>query len=93
MFTAIACGLTAWENVMRASCQKPAVTATCEVYEEEAAAICALVAFRPQLICVQAKWEMDELAKNVAIKGVYQTILLHYKELSPADKASDPFYC
>jgi hypothetical protein len=34
-FTANACGLTARENVMRASCQRPAVTATCEVYEEE----------------------------------------------------------
>jgi hypothetical protein len=43
MFTANACGLTAWQNIMRASCQRPAVTATCEVYEDEEAAIFALV--------------------------------------------------
>lgn len=45
MFTANACGLAAWQNVRRASCKRTAVTATCEVYDDEEAAISALVCY------------------------------------------------
>lgn len=45
MFTANACGLATWQNVRRASCERPAVTATYEVYETEEAAICAPVCY------------------------------------------------
>jgi hypothetical protein len=62
------------------------VVAKCEVYENEADAIFALLAFKPQLICVKSKHEMMELAKNDCIKRQYQIILLHYRELPEDDK-------
>jgi hypothetical protein len=71
---------------MRASCRRPAVAAKCEVYQNEAAAIVALLAFKPQLVCVKSKHEMMELAKNDCIKRRYQMILLHYRELPGDDK-------
>ena len=65
---------------MRASCRRPAVVAKSEVYENEAAAIFAL------LICVKSKHEIMELAKNDYIKRQYQSILLHHRELPEDDK-------
>ena len=91
VLVANSCGIASWEHDMRASCRRLGVTATCQVYEDESAAICALIAFKPQLVCVKSKRDMDELAKNPAIKTTYQSILLHYRDLAADEKVSRSF--
>ena len=50
LLAASACGISGWTHIMRASCLRPAVDASCHVYDNEAAALMALLEFRPQLV-------------------------------------------
>jgi hypothetical protein len=83
-----ACGLQAWgpHPVIRASCRRPAVVTSCHVYDNEAAAIQAIVYFRPQLLCVKSKADIDYLQRNFAIKKAYREVLPHFKELDAVQK-------
>lgn len=87
-----ACGLQAWgpHSVIRASCRRPAVATSCHVYEDEAAAIQAIVNFRPQLLCVKSKADMEYLQRNSFIKKAYRDVLPHFKELDAIQKV--PFF-
>jgi hypothetical protein len=44
------CGLNEWSRCVRASCERPAVKASMTVYDDEGAAIMALIDFKPQLV-------------------------------------------
>ena len=46
------CGLSEWSRCIRASCKRPAVNASMTVYNDQDAAIMALVSFKPQLVRV-----------------------------------------
>jgi hypothetical protein len=87
-----ACGLQAWgpHSVIRASCIRPAVATSCCVYDDEAAAIQAIVNFRPQLLCVKSTADMEYLQRNSFIKKAYREVLPHFKELDAIQKV--PFF-
>jgi hypothetical protein len=84
--TANACGLPSWDQVVRASCARPAVQSDCVVYADEAAALHALIQFKPQLLCVKTKAEITALMSSSVIKKAYICVLPHYRDLDDANK-------
>ena len=84
--TANACGLPSWDQVVRASCARPAVQSDCVVYADEAAALQALIQFKPQLLCVKTKADITALMSSSEIKKAYQCVLPHYRDLDQVNK-------
>lgn len=80
------CGLTNFGHTIRASCRRPAVKFSLEVHENEEAALFALVRFKPQLLCVKTKADIDRLKANALIKRTYRDVFAHHRDLSQAEK-------
>ncbi len=80
------CGLTNFGHTVRASCRRPAVKSSLQVYENEEAALLALVQFKPQLLCVKTKADIDHLKANALIKRTYRDVFAHFRDLSQAEK-------
>jgi hypothetical protein len=81
-----AIGLSKWDEAIRASCMRPGVSCSFHVYENESSALQALVHFKPQLVCVRTKNDVDRLCADASLKKAYTEILPHFKELSSSEK-------
>jgi hypothetical protein len=57
-----------WDEVIRASCTRPAVSITFHVYADEQSALQALIQFKPQLVCVKTKKDNELLCGNASLK-------------------------
>ncbi len=58
----------------------------CIVYNDEAAALQALIQFRPQLLCVKTMADITALMSSSEIKKAYQCVLPHYRHLDQVNK-------
>ena len=83
-----AIGISNWDEVIRASCFRPSVSSSFHVHTNELSALQALIHFKPQLVCVKTKRDVESLCGNTALRSAYSEILPHFKELSDAEKVA-----